>query len=181
MADTLREAFADRRSPLAANASDDSADILVAPQPAAIMLVDSLAEAAAPLAPPSAAVLSISSRQWLVVSERDTPAPLMAHLTAPHSTEPDLIEPGDESVVTDLSHARFRIRVQGPKARDILQSGIAIDLRDAAFPQGHSAPVAFRDIAVVLHAEGNETFDLYVFRSYALSLWEWLADAARQV
>lgn len=169
MADTLRQALANRRSPLAAIDTNAAAEMLDAPQPSALALVDRAHEASAPSMPAAAAALDTGPGQWLVVSARDTPAALVTQLA----------DQCDDAAITDLSHARFRIRLQGPNARDVLQSGIAIDLGAAAFPPGRSTPTAFRDIAVLVHAAGEQTFDLYVFRSYARSLWEWLADAAK--
>lgn len=166
MADTLREAFADHGSRVAAASTSDAPAMLAAPQPAAIALVNSAHASAAPALPSGAAALDAGSGQWLVVSERDTPKALATHLA----------NQSDAGTVTDVSHARCRIRVNGPDARDFLQSGITIDLGVSAFAAGRSTPTAFRDVPVLLHAADTETFDLYVLRSYAVSLRDWLAD-----
>jgi hypothetical protein len=49
------------------------------------------------------------------------------------------------------------------------------------FTPGTGTATAYRDVAVVLHARGADTYDLYVQRSFAASLWAWLADAAAGV
>lgn len=168
MADTLHEAFTRRRSPLATAAESNLADMLTAPQPTAVVLVDTSTEtAAAALKRLSAIALDTAPGQWLMISESDTPKALMTELAQ---------RCGDTAAITDLSNARHRIRLHGPNARKVLQSGITIDLSEQAFPQGRSTPTAFRDVAVVVHASAEATFDLYVFRSYALTVWEWLVD-----
>lgn len=167
MTDTLRQALADRHSPLAAATTSDAPDLLSTPQPTAAILVDSRDNVSTPPVPDTATALATGPGQWLVVSDHDTPAALTAQLAS---------LPG-QPAVTDLSHARCRIRLRGA-ARHVLQSGITIDLSDTAFPPGRSTATAFRDVAVAIHAADADTFDLYMLRSYALSLWEWLVDAA---
>lgn len=168
MTDTLRQALADRHSPLATATTSDALNLLSTPQPKAAIQIDGGHNAAPPALPDTAAALATGPGQWLVVSDHDTPAALMAQLAS---------LPG-KPMVTDLSHARCRICLRGPAARHVLQSGITIDLSYTAFPPGRSTPTAFRNIAIVIHALESDTFDVYVFRSYALTLWQWLVDAA---
>lgn len=166
MADTLRDTLTDRRSPLAEPSS--APRLLSAPQPAAIALFDSPHDRTPPNVPDTAAALAAGAGAWLVVSEGDAPATLMRQLTGQR----------EGAAVTDVSHGRFRIRLQGLQARQVLQSGVAIDVQAPAFATGHSTPTTFREIAVLVHAADEQMFDLYVFRSYARSLWAWLVDAA---
>jgi sarcosine oxidase subunit gamma len=152
----MQAEFQMRASPLGKMTSGPPA--LSAPQPASLTLVD------APERPvlSADAILSLAPSRWLAVYEDDaTPEP-----------------PPEAAAVVDTSHGWFRIRVSGRHSREILSAGIRIDLHEEEFPMGTGAPTAFRDIPVILHAIAEESFDLYVLRSYAASLWEWLADTA---
>jgi methylglutamate dehydrogenase subunit D len=82
--------------------------------------------------------------------------------------------------VTDLSHARIAIRVSGPKAAWVLAKGLAIDLHPAAFPPMKVAQSAIHEVGVVVRRLGPDSFDLYVYRGFALSFWEWLTEAAAE-
>ena len=87
--------------------------------------------------------------------------------------------------VTDLSHARIAIRITGPKAAWILSKGMAIDFYPEAFPPMKVAQSAIHEVGVIvrrLSAQGLEggSFDLYVYRGFALSFWEWLTEAAAE-
>jgi len=83
-----------------------------------------------------------------------------------------------EAVVTDLGHSRTVIRISGPSATAPLARGIAIDLDDNAFPVERFAQTAMREVGVLLHRAARESFELYVPRSFAASLWDWLTEAA---
>ena len=87
------------------------------------------------------------------------------------------------AVCVDLTHGRTILRISGPKARALLAKGLPIDLHPREFPLGGVALGAIHHIGVAVHlrdtAEGT-TFDLYVGRSQALCLWEWLAESAAE-
>lgn len=78
---------------------------------------------------------------------------------------------------TDVSHAWCRMRLTGTKARTLLQGGVSADLSSQVWNKGSSAPMAYRDLSVLLHEREAEVFDIYVFRSLAHTLWDWLEDA----
>jgi heterotetrameric sarcosine oxidase gamma subunit len=156
------ERFRTRRSPLADLA--DSSGVLSAPQPWGLAIVHTLD-------PPTAdAALPLGPGRWLAV-----------HETPPDgaTTVPELH--GGPAIAVDVSHGMTRLRLSGSSARQVLAAGIAIDLHPDAFPPSASAATAYRDVFVVLHATAEETFDVYVLRSFAASLWTWLADAAQGV
>src|SRR3546814_698378 len=101
----------------------------------------------------------------------------------------------DLGAVTDLSHARIAIRVAGPRAAWVLAKGLALDLHPQAFPPMKVAQSAVHEVGVILrrlspeklgggkHGSdrlGGDSFDLYVYRGFALSFWEWLTEAAAE-
>lgn len=83
----------------------------------------------------------------------------------------------DVGTVTSLSHSRTRIFVEGPGARQVLGTGIAIDLNPLHFPVGAVALTGAHHTPVVLHRVGAERYELYVLRTFAVWIWDWLTDA----
>jgi heterotetrameric sarcosine oxidase gamma subunit len=83
--------------------------------------------------------------------------------------------------VTALSHSRVRLAVDGPGARAVLAGGISVDLHPQAFPVGAFAQTALHHSGVLLERCAQDRYELYVLRTFALSVWEWLLDAALPV
>ncbi len=88
----------------------------------------------------------------------------------------DLI-PASAGAVTDLSHGRTGLSVEGEAAADVLQRCVALDLADAAFPVGRAAATMIHHIDVLIVRRRDKRFDLWVLRSFAEALAEWLLDA----
>lgn len=79
---------------------------------------------------------------------------------------------------TWLSHSRTCIFIEGEAARDVLARCVAIDLHPDVFGIDHYALTALQGTPVMIHRSCASRFHLYVMRSYALTIWEWLTDAA---
>lgn len=87
----------------------------------------------------------------------------------------------DVGTVTDLSHGRTAIRVEGPKAEWVLAKLFAIDFALTAFPVGAGRSTTHHDVFTQIQRTGAEQFDLYVFRSFARGFWKMLCHAAEEV
>jgi len=83
--------------------------------------------------------------------------------------------------VTDLSHGRTAIRIDGPKAKWVLAKFFAIDFSIAAFPLGAGRSTMHHDIFAQIQRTGADQFDVYVFRSFARSFWKALCHASEEV
>jgi sarcosine oxidase subunit gamma len=68
--------------------------------------------------------------------------------------------------------------VEGPKARALLAKGTAVDLHPQQFPIGMSAMTQMAHVGVHLTRVGADAFELSVFRGFAESFWNWLAEQA---
>jgi sarcosine oxidase gamma subunit len=88
------------------------------------------------------------------------------------------IAPGDGTAL-DLSHARTLVRLEGPAAPDLMARLVALDLRPGAFPDGRVATAPIHHVAVTIHARAGG-LDLYLPRSFALALWEHMAETGAQ-
>ncbi|MEM1044561.1 MAG: sarcosine oxidase subunit gamma [Pseudomonadota bacterium] len=106
-------------------------------------------------------LLRIEPLKWWIL---DTPAPALA---------------SDEGAVLDLSHSRTRIRLSGPEAATLLNRHLPLDLRTGRFPPGSVGSSAVHHVGVtVWHSDLG--YDLFLPRSFALSLWEGLVESAAQ-
>ncbi|SDP71472.1 sarcosine oxidase subunit gamma [Streptomyces sp. cf386] len=90
---------------------------------------------------------------------------------------------GDEPVsVTAVSAQRTTLLVAGPRARDLLAHGCALDLHPRAFGPGRCAQTTLGRTQVVLVArdEARAGFWVLVRSSFAGYLADWLLDAATE-
>ncbi|WP_234542441.1 sarcosine oxidase subunit gamma [Streptomyces shenzhenensis] len=110
--------------------------------------------------------------EWLVVGRPGTERELEDRIRA---------AAGDEPVaVTDVSAQRTTLLVGGPRARDLLAHGCALDLHPRAFGPGRCAQTTLARTQVVLVArdETRAGFWVLVRSSFAGYLADWLLDAA---
>lgn len=83
--------------------------------------------------------------------------------------------------VVDQSHGRTVLRVTGPKVRDALAKGLAVDLHPRVFQPGHAAVTAVAHISVHLwQTDERPTYEIAVPRASALSYWHWLETSSAQ-
>jgi heterotetrameric sarcosine oxidase gamma subunit len=61
-----------------------------------------------------------------------------------------------------------------------MAKGCAIDLHPRAFPIHACAAAGFAGTRTIIRRADAEGFELLIGRSHALSLWEWLVDAATE-
>jgi heterotetrameric sarcosine oxidase gamma subunit len=103
---------------------------------------------------------------WVVVSDPKVISQLQAAV------------PASAGTVTSLSHSRVRLVVDGPAARAVLAAGISVDLHPRSFAVGAFAQAGLHHTGVLLERCAADRYELYVLRTFALSIWEWLLDAA---
>ncbi|HXP73261.1 MAG TPA: sarcosine oxidase subunit gamma family protein [Stellaceae bacterium] len=113
-------------------------------------------------------VLWTGPGRWLVVEPESRD---LASLLAHHC-------PGDVAAITDLSHARMALRVDGPQTRVLLAKLCTLDVDATAFPPGTCAQTQFGQIGVLLYCRAQNGFDIFMFRGFAVSAWESIVDAA---
>lgn len=80
--------------------------------------------------------------------------------------------------VTPLSHSRTRISLEGAPARVVLAKGIPLDFHKVAFKPGIFAMTGLHHTPVLIHCVSRDRFELYALRTFAVSVWDWLTDAA---
>ncbi len=109
--------------------------------------------------------------QWLAVSESLENQALADDLIAKLK--------GLASIV-DQSDGRAVIRLSGPRARDVLAKGLAIDLDPRVFPADGAVTSTISHMGVQLWQEAPESYDIALFRSVAESFWRWLTASAAE-
>jgi heterotetrameric sarcosine oxidase gamma subunit len=80
--------------------------------------------------------------------------------------------------VTDLSHARCRIRIEGAQSKATLSKLFALDLREGSFLVGEARLTGTHHVPCVLHRRSADRFDLLVFSTYAYDQLSMIMDAA---
>ena len=80
--------------------------------------------------------------------------------------------------VTPLSHGRTRIFLEGEAAREVLAKGIPLDFDPSVFTVGQFALTGLHHTPVLVHRTAEARYEIYAMRTFALSVWEWLTDAA---
>jgi sarcosine oxidase subunit gamma len=118
------------------------------------------------------AVLWLGPDEWLIVGPERESERL-------HTTLREALG-GDFGAVTDVSAQRTIIEVSGPRARDVLAKGCAIDLHPRAFGRNRCVQTLLARAQVVLVCRDANTprYWLMVRSSFARYLADWLADAA---
>jgi len=85
------------------------------------------------------------------------------------------------AAVMDQSGSRTIVRISGPRARDALAKGVHIDLDPRAFRPGDAAVTAVAHVGVHFwQVDAAPTYEFAVLCSFAVSFWEWIADAAAE-
>jgi sarcosine oxidase subunit gamma len=81
----------------------------------------------------------------------------------------------------DQSGGRIVLELAGPRVRDVLAKGFAIDLHPAAFGPGQVASTLVSHLNVQLWQVSDEPrYRVFVVRTYFGSFWRWLAAAAAE-
>jgi methylglutamate dehydrogenase subunit D len=90
----------------------------------------------------------------------------------------DAVDAANGVYLTPLSSGRTRLLLEGPRARAILAACALIDFDASQFKPGHFVMTGIHHTPVTIHCLGEESFHIYVLRTFALNVWEWLCDVS---
>ncbi len=82
------------------------------------------------------------------------------------------------AILTPLSHSRTRLFIEGTPARDVLAKGVPLDFHASVFKPGMFAMTGIHHTPVLIHCVLINRFEIYALRTFALSVYDWLTDAA---
>jgi heterotetrameric sarcosine oxidase gamma subunit len=85
------------------------------------------------------------------------------------------------AAVSDQSDARLVLRLSGPRVREVLAKGVAIDLHPKMFKPGDvvSTPIAYVGVQLEM-LDAAPTYQLTAPRSMAGTIWSWLTASAAE-
>ena len=109
--------------------------------------------------------------EWLILTADGRQTALAASLRSSLA--------GAHCAITDVTDLRAAFRLEGPHARDVLQKGCAVDLHPRAFGASACVTTALARVRVTLRQlDDAPAYEVFVERSYAAYLRDWLDDAA---
>lgn len=91
---------------------------------------------------------------------------------------------GISGALTDIGHGQAILNLTGARTLDVLAQGCGLDLHRSVFTEGHCAMTELARLRVLIDrvpvrpAPTGGSYDIYVARSYASSLWHFVTTAA---
>ncbi|MHC1559332.1 sarcosine oxidase subunit gamma [Actinomycetospora sp. C-140] len=119
---------------------------------------------------PTGLALRLGPDEWLLTSTTADPQEWEFHV--------DETATAHGGTAVDVSAQRTILRLRGERARDLLATGCALDLRPASFPRGRCAQTLLGQSAVLLVAHDTDDLQLFVRTSFAGYVADLLVDAA---
>jgi sarcosine oxidase subunit gamma len=113
------------------------------------------------------AFIGTGPRTWLVCGERGSPG-FAADLARTFE---------GMASVSDQSSGYCVLRLNGPRARAVLQSGLPVDLHPDAFAPGSAAVSVIAHVGVIVWSVDTDIWEIAFFRSMADSFAHWLGSA----
>ena len=117
----------------------------------------------------SRAALWLGPDEWLVLGPPGTGPDIVGELEAALD--------GTHRSVVDVSANRVALELSGPRAKEVLSKGCALDLHPRSWWSGMSAQTTLARTQVILH-ERSDTTGVLVRPSFADYLVDWLIDAS---
>ena len=96
----------------------------------------------------------------------------------PEADDLTLCVPAEMGAITSLSHSRTCMYIEGPQAAAVLAKGVPLDFHAEVFRVDHFALTAIHHTPVLIHRAAETRYEIYALRTFALTVSEWLTDAA---
>ena len=116
------------------------------------------------------AAIWVGPDRWLVVEKESRELDVLIK---------DAVNEG-KAAITDQSHSRCVIRLSGDEARNVLRKGTTLDLDAAYFKPGEALITGLFHMNGLIHCLTENSFDIYVARSYGQSFFEVITHAAAE-
>ena len=112
-------------------------------------------------------ILWNAPRTWLILSNKDN---------AIETAQKNFKE--TDFAITDISHSRALIKIQGDQAKEISKKGSPINFNE--FEVNQCAGTVFHGITIIIDSISNnpDTFNLLVLRSFGESFYHHITDSA---
>ncbi len=112
-------------------------------------------------------ILWSAPRTWIILSNKEN----LSETIQKNFKETDF-------AITDISHSRTVIQIQGDQAKEILKKGSPINFNE--FGVNQCAGTVFHGITIIIDSISNEpdTFNLLALRSFGESFYHHITDSA---
>jgi len=112
-------------------------------------------------------ILWNAPRTWLILSSKEN---------AIETIKKNFKE--TDFAITDISHSRAVIQIQGEQAKEVLKKGSPINFNE--FGSNQCVGTVFHGITIVIDSISNnpDTFNLLVLRSFGESFYHYITDSA---
>jgi sarcosine oxidase subunit gamma len=107
--------------------------------------------------------------QWLLTSDTKLAKDILCHIDCTLSDQ--------LYAAADMSSHYVCFALRGPAARTVLAMGCGIDMHRSAFMAGQCIQTNFAHVLLFIVVVEENTFDLYVDRSHARYLSDWLVNS----
>ena len=125
----------------------------------------------------TARCLWLGPDEWLIVNSVETGDAMVRTLIAELGEDPEKVHYSAK----DVSQNYQTIRLEGPHARAVLSKLTPLDIDSSVFTAGQCAQTILAKSSVILDVIDDEknhpTFEITVRRSFAIYVWQRLADA----
>ncbi len=108
---------------------------------------------------------------WLLSSDTKPAEVILSHIHGRLS--------GQLYAATDMSSHYVCFALRGPAARTVLAMGCGIDMHPSAFMTGQCVRTHFANVMLFIVVAGDNYFDLYVDRSHARYLNDWIDNSGQ--
>jgi sarcosine oxidase subunit gamma len=113
----------------------------------------------------------IGPEEWLLTSDTRAAEDITGHIGRTLSNQ--------LHAATDMSSAAVCFALEGPATRTVLAMGCGIDMHPDTFTPGQCVRTRFANVLLFVVAVEDNRFDLYVDRSLARYLGDWIAHAGK--
>ncbi len=115
-------------------------------------------------------ILWIGPKTWLVVSKKEN-----IFKIANQNCN------AENFAITDISHSKAVIQIQGKDSKEIIKKGCPINLNN--FKKNNCAGTVFQGISIIIDMldESPDTFNLFALRSFGESFYHDVSDAALEI
>lgn len=107
--------------------------------------------------------------QWLLTSDTKSAKDMISHI--------DIALSEQLYAATDMSSSNACFALNGPAARMVLAMGCGIDMHKGEFRTGQCVRTNFASVPLFIVAIDEDSFMLYVDRSYSRYLRDWIAQS----
>ena len=123
--------------------------------------------------------LWLGPNEWLLVSNNEIPKKTNTH--AYEQVLFDNISKTNLGAITNVTDHFTIFKLSGSNIFEVLSKGCPFDFSSESFGDNKVVQTILNHVDVTIHRKSENDVDLYVRRSFAGYLWDWLKDSANLI